>query len=162
MQQLVSHTPEKDKLAPLLSTLTSHLPSENPDREGLQNQFDELTSRWSDLTDHLGQCQSNLDSTLALAKNYEGAADKLLPWVPDTLNRLENLGPPPAEPEAVEKLKSEIEVGSIHYNRQWNSFWNFLQIPYSGKFLPGVNLCLFRHASQVAKIKLAKIKLAKI
>lgn len=116
MQQLASHAPEKDKLAPLLTTLTSHLPTENPDREGLQNQFDELTSRWSDLTDHLGQCQSNLDSTLALAKNYEGAADKLLPWVPNTLNRLENLGPPPAEPEAVEKLKSEIEVRRIHYN----------------------------------------------
>ena len=113
MQQLASHAPEKDKLAPLLSTLTSHLPTENPDREGLQNQFDELTSRWSELTDHLGQCQSNLDSTLALAKNYEGAADKLLPWVPDTLNRLENLGPPPTEPEAVEKLKSEIEVGNM-------------------------------------------------
>ena len=110
LQQLASQIPEKDSLGPLLATLTSHLPTENPDREGFQDQFDELTSRWSNLSDKLGQCHANLDSALALAKTYEGATEKLLPWVPDTLGRLENLGPPPTDPEAVEKLKSEIEV----------------------------------------------------
>ena len=103
-------TAEKNKLAPLFGALTSALPDENEDRERMKNQLDQLDCAWSSLSDRLDQNHSNLDRALNLARSYKGSSQKLLAWVPNTLSCLENLGPPPSEPEAVEKLKSEIEV----------------------------------------------------
>ena len=76
----------------------------------MKNQLDQLDNAWTSLSDQLDQNHSNLDGALNLARSYEGSSQKLLPWVPNTLGHLENLGPPPSEPEAVEKLKSDIEV----------------------------------------------------
>ena len=101
---------DKDKLVPLLVDLTTKLPEENEERERLQNQLDTLNKKWSDLSSQLGQHQTNLDNAFDLASTREGELEKLNPWVPQTLQRLENLGPPPTEPEKVEELKAEIEV----------------------------------------------------
>ena len=76
----------------------------------MKNQLDQLNSAWANLSDQLDRHRSNLDGALNLARSYEGSSRKLLPWVPNTLSHLENLGPPPSEPEAVEKLKADIEV----------------------------------------------------
>lgn len=101
---------DKDKLAPFLADLTSTLPEGTAEQEELQNQLDDLTKRWGDLSNQLEQHKTNLDSGFGLACSHEGSMKMLTPWVPQTLERLENLGPPPAEPEKVQNLRAEIEV----------------------------------------------------
>lgn len=99
-----------NELLPLFSQLTSELPDNSDERDQLQIQLDEVEQKWTKVCDQLKQHQSNLDKALALAKSYEGTLRRLLPWVPNTLEHLETMGPPPAEPDLVEKLKSEVEV----------------------------------------------------
>ena len=110
MEQLDDKSAEKDRLVTLLADLVAQLPSESEEREGLQQQVEELNKRWAALSESLSQHESNLETAFMLAKGHEGAMEKLFPWVPETVERLENLGPPPSEPELVEKLKTEIEV----------------------------------------------------
>ncbi len=105
-----SRSPEKEELTALSDALTSHLPDGNPDVEHLRRQLSELNTTWSDMSDRLEQQQADLALAHNLAKSYEKATQKLLPWVPGTLEHLKGLGPPPAEPEAVEARKSMIEV----------------------------------------------------
>ena len=59
---------------------------------------------------------------LSHAIPYEDSVRRLLPWVPDTLSRLNGLGPCPTEPEAVEQRKNEIEVPCIHVWSQVGTF----------------------------------------
>ena len=101
---------ERDALSPLFSHLTSDLPSENSDCVGLQSKLDSIASSWEDLTQQLAHQQTCLENALGLANVTEGALGKLNPWVPDTLSYLKSLGPPPAEPELVQKQKAELEV----------------------------------------------------
>ena len=104
----------KDDLQPLFVQLTTELPDDSDERTRLQKQLDEIDQKWTNLSDQLKQHQSNLDTALPLAKSHESTMGKLLPWVPNALERLETMGPPPAEPDVVEQLKSEVEVcGSI-------------------------------------------------
>ena len=110
MEQLDAKSAEKDTLVALLAELVAQLPSESKEREELQEQVEQLNKRWVAISEGLSQYESNLESAFMLAKGHEGAMAKLLPWVPTTTDRLENLGPPPSEPEQVEKLKTEIEV----------------------------------------------------
>ncbi len=110
LDQQASRAPVREDLTSLSTTLTSLLPDKNPDTEHLQGQLRDLDTKWSSLTDQLGQQQANLASAHTLATSYEGATQKLLPWVPQTLEVLANLGPPPADPQAVEERKSRIEV----------------------------------------------------
>ncbi len=110
LEALSSHQNTKDGLVPLFTQLTSELSDGSDETTQLQNQLDQLNTKWSNLTDQLRQYQSNLDTALPLAKSHEGAMSRLVPWVPNTLERLENLGPPPAEPNLVEQLKTEVEV----------------------------------------------------
>lgn len=110
MEQLDAKSAEKDALVALLAELVAQLPSESEEREGLQDQVEQLNKRWTALSECLSQHESNLEAAFMLAKGHEGAMAKLFPWVPTTTERLENLGPPPSEPEQVEKLKTEIEV----------------------------------------------------
>ena len=108
---MAAKTQDKDKLVPLFAELTSQLPDGSELRDKLQNQLNGLNKRWGDLSNQLGQCKSQLDSAYGLASTHEGSMAALTPWVPDTLEKLENLGAPPTEPEKVQKLKAEIEVG---------------------------------------------------
>jgi len=101
---------DKDSLPLLFSELTSSLPSENSDCESLQSTLDSLNTGWANLTQQMGQQQTCLEMALGLANVTEGAVGKLIPWVPDTLQHLKSLGPPPAEPEQVEQQKAELEV----------------------------------------------------
>ena len=110
MEQLDAKNAEKDVLVALLSELVAQLPSESEEREGLQDQVEQLNKRWTAISESLSQHESNLESAFMLAKGHKGAMAKLFPWVPTITERLENLGPPPSEPEQVEKLKTEIEV----------------------------------------------------
>lgn len=110
MEQLDGRSVEKETLMALLKDLVAQLPAESEEREGLQSQVDELNKRWTALSESLSQHESNLEAAFTLANDHEGAMKKLFPWVPTTTERLENLGPPPSEPEQVEKLKTEIEV----------------------------------------------------
>lgn len=100
----------KEKLIPLQAELTSELPDGNTEREELRNRLDGLNKKWADLSNQLGQHKTKLDSAFGLACAHEGSMKSLTPWVPQTLERLENLGPPPTEPEKVQELKVEIEV----------------------------------------------------
>ena len=113
VEGLSSHKDTKDTLLPLFSQLTSSLPESSEERTQLQAQLDELNTKWSDLSDQLQRHQSNLDTALPLAKSHEVAMEKLMPWVPNKLDRLESMGPPPAEPNLVEQLKTEIEVQAL-------------------------------------------------
>ena len=110
MEQLDAKSAEKDTLVALLAELVAQLPNESEEREELQGQVEQLNKRWVAISEGLSQHESNLESAFMLAKGHEGAMAKLIPWVPTTIDRLENLGPPPSEPEQVEKLKTEIEV----------------------------------------------------
>ncbi len=110
LEAVSSQQDTKDGLTPLFSQLTAELPVDSDERTQLQNQLDQLNMKWSDLADQLRQHQSNLDSALPLAKSHEAAMSRLVPWVPTTLERLETVGPPPAEPNLVEQLKTEVEV----------------------------------------------------
>ena len=110
MDRLEGKSADKDMLVALLTDLVAQLPPDSEEKEQLQSQVDELNKKLTALFGQLSQHESNLESAFMLAKGHEGAMAKLFPWVPKTLERLENLGPPPAEPELVEKLKAEIEV----------------------------------------------------
>lgn len=110
MERLEAKSAEKESLVTLLADLVANLPSGSKEKESLQAELDKVNKKWSDLSESLSQHESNLEAAVTLAKGHEGAVAKLFPWVPETLQRLENLGPPPAEPELVEKLKAEIEV----------------------------------------------------
>lgn len=109
-ERLGAKSAEKEALVTLLADLVAKLPPDSKEKESLQTQVDDVTKKWSALSENLSQHESNLEAAFMLAKGREGAMAKLFPWVPGTLERLENLGPPPAEPELVEKLKAEIEV----------------------------------------------------
>ena len=115
MEQLDAKGAERDALVALLAELVAQLPSESEEREVLQDQMERLNKRWTALSESLSQHESNLESAFMLAKGHEGAMAKLFPWVPTTTERLENLGPPPSEPEQVEKLKTEIEVSNTYF-----------------------------------------------
>jgi chromosome segregation ATPase len=112
MEQLDAKSAEKDALVALLAELVAQLPGESEERGDLQDQVEQLNKRWTAISEGLSQHESNLEAAFMLAKGHEGAMAKLLPWVPTTTERLENLGPPPSEPEQVEKLKAEIEVST--------------------------------------------------
>ena len=116
MERLDAKCAEKDQLVALLADLVAQLPPDSKEKEQLQAQVEDLNKRWSSLSEGLSHSESNLEAAFMLAKGHEGAMAKLYPWVPETLERLENLGPPPAEPELVEKLKAEIEVCILHCN----------------------------------------------
>lgn len=113
LEQMSCHQATKDDLQPLFVQLTSELPDSSDERTRLQNQLDEIEQKWANLSDQLKQHQSNLDIALPLAKSHESTMEKLLPWIPNTLERLETMGPPPAEPDLVQQLKSEVEVCSF-------------------------------------------------
>ncbi len=110
LEELSSQQTTKDGLAPLFTELTARLPIDSEEKVQLQSQLDQLNTKWSNLTDQLREHQSNLDTALPLANSHKGAMDRLVPWVPNTLGRLETMGPPPAEPNLVEQLKTEVEV----------------------------------------------------
>ena len=110
MEQLDAKSAEKDALVALLAELVAQLPTESKEREELQDQVEQLNKRWTALSESLSQHETNLEAAFMLAKGHEGAMAKLFPWIPTTTERLENLGPPPSEPDQVEKLKTEIEV----------------------------------------------------
>lgn len=115
MEQLEAKSAEKDALMALLAELVAQLPTESEERREFQDQVEQLNKRWAAISENLSQHESNLEAAFMLAKGHEGAMAKLFPWVPTTTERLENLGPPPSEPEQVEKLKTEIEVTiSVH------------------------------------------------
>ena len=97
-------------MSPLFLELTCGLPSDSKEGDNLQNQLDDLNKRWMDLSRQLSLDQTSLETALELATTTEGSMKKLNPWVPQTLQHLESLGPPPAEPEKVEQLKAELEV----------------------------------------------------
>ena len=111
MDDLAEKSEDKNKLVPFLADLTSRLPEGTAEQQELQNQLDDLNKRWGDLSNQLEHCKSGLDSAFGLACSHEDAMKMLTPWVPETLERLENLGPPPTEPEKVQTLRAEIEVG---------------------------------------------------
>ena len=115
MEQLDAKSAERDALVALLAELVAQLLSESEEREELQDQMERLNKRWTALFESLSQHESDLESAFMLAKGHEGAMAKLFPWVPTTTKRLENLGPPPSEPEQVEKLKTEIEVSNTYF-----------------------------------------------
>ena len=110
MEDLASKAADKENLAKLFSELISDLPDDIPEKQSLQNSLDKLNTSLSNLSDQLARDQTSLDAALGLARSYEGAQEKLVPWVPETLDRLEKLGAPPTEPEMVEQLKADIEV----------------------------------------------------
>lgn len=111
LEEMSSRSKDKEKLAPLLADLVSQLPEErSSEKEELQNRLGGLNKKWLDLSDRLGQHKSRLDSAFDMATTHERSMGALTPWVPETLERLENLGPPPTEPEKVQKLRVEIEV----------------------------------------------------
>ena len=110
MEGLDAKSAEKEALVALLAELVARLPSESEERGELQDQMEQLNKRWTAISESLSQHESNLEAAFMLAKGHEGAMAKLFPWVPMTIERLDNLGPPPSEPEQVEKLKTEIEV----------------------------------------------------
>ena len=114
MEQLDTKRAERDSLVTLLADLVAQLPTESEERESLQSQVEELNKHWAALSESLSQHESNLEAAFMLAKGHEGAIAKLFPWIPETIERLENLGPPPSEPELVQKLKTEIEVTIVH------------------------------------------------
>lgn len=113
MERLEAKSAEKESLVTLLADLVAKLPSGSEEKESLQSQVDKVNKKWITLSDSLSQHESNLEAAFALAKGHEGAVAKLFPWVPETLQQLGNLGPPPAEPELVEKLKAKIEVRCV-------------------------------------------------
>lgn len=115
LSDMVTKSEGKDKLLPLLADLTSQLPGGNAEQEELRNQLDSLTKRWVNLSNELEQHKTKLDSAFGLACTHEGSMKMLTPWVPETLERLENLGPPPTEPEKVQQLRTEIEVGAFPF-----------------------------------------------
>ena len=110
MEQLEAKSAEKEALVALLAELVAQLLTESEERRELQDQVEQLNKRWATISENLSQHESNLEAAFMLAKGHEGTMAKLFPWVPTTTERLENLGPPPSEPEQVEKLKTEIEV----------------------------------------------------
>ncbi len=107
---MLARAQDKTSLLPLLAELTAQLPEGNSEQRALQDRLDDLTRRWTDLSSELQQSKTNLDSAFELACSREGSVRVLTPWVPRTLERLENVGPPPTEPEKVQELKAEIEV----------------------------------------------------
>ncbi len=109
-EEMSKKAQDKEKLAALLADLTSRLPEGSEERDDLQDQLSSFNKKWSDLSHQLSQCQSSLDTALELASVHDGDMDKLTPWVPQTLEHLENSGPPPTKPEKVEELKTKIEV----------------------------------------------------
>ena len=111
LEEMTAKAAQKDKLVPLLSELTAQLPEGSEERDQLQDQLDTLNKKWTDLSNQISQHKGSLDAAFELASSHEGSLGSLNPWVPDTLQHLENLGPPPTEPEKVQQLKAEIEVG---------------------------------------------------
>ena len=114
MQELLSEmaerTPKKDKLALLYDELTNQLPADNPDKETLKSQFDDFNQQWLDLSDQLDQSEASLDSAVELASRYEPAHERLYPWIPQSLRKLEGFESLPSNPEAVSQARKEVEV----------------------------------------------------
>ena len=105
-----SRSTDRARLSPLFTSLTCHLADDDEEKEQLAAQLDGLSSRWSTLAEQLGQNRSELEVVLGVAKSHEAACERLLPWVPKTLVWMEGAGSLPSEPEAVEQLKTEVEV----------------------------------------------------
>jgi uncharacterized coiled-coil DUF342 family protein len=116
MEDVASRADEKAKLHPLVQELTSELSADNKERAALLQQLSDVNREWEELQQQLSECQEKLDSAHSHAAPYEDALERLFPWIPDTLARLEGLGACPTEPEAVEQRKNKIEAMKGEYN----------------------------------------------
>ena len=110
LQEMQSREEERANLRPLIQSLISRQPTNHKDGPVLLSRLDDLSSNWAKREKELRECQSTLQTAHDLAVSYEGAMEKLLPWVPETLKHLGSLGAIPTEPEEVEKRKREVEV----------------------------------------------------
>ncbi|CAI8055157.1 Microtubule-actin cross-linking factor 1, isoforms 1/2/3/5 [Geodia barretti] len=116
MEDVASRADEKAKLHSLVQELTSELSADNEERAALLQQLSDVNREWEELQQQLSECQEKLDSAHSHAAPYEDALERLFPWIPDTLARLEGLGACPTEPEAVEQRKNKIEAMKGEYN----------------------------------------------
>ena len=99
-----------DSLAPLLADVVTASSSDDPLKEQLEGNNEELRKRCQQLISAVEDRYEALTDALRLAEKYKEDKAKVEQWMADTNAKLDTMGPPPSNPKEAEKELNKIKV----------------------------------------------------
>ena len=99
-----------DSLDQLLADVVSGSSTDNPLKQQLEEKNEDIKKRWQQLVNTLEIKQEVLIEALRLAEKYEENKTKIEQWMKEANTKLDELGPPPSNPQEAEKELNKIKV----------------------------------------------------
>lgn len=99
-----------DDLESLLTHVVSGSSDDNPVKQQLERDNENLKKRWQQLANALKGKQEDLTDALQLAEKHEELKAKIEQWMMETNNVLQKVRSPSSNPKAVEEEHSKIKV----------------------------------------------------
>ena len=99
-----------DALDPLLNDVVSGSSSDNPLKQQLEDNNEDVRKRWQQLAKLLEDKQDALTEAVQLAEKYKEDKTKVDQWMMETNAKLDTMGPPPSNPMEAEKELNKIKV----------------------------------------------------
>ncbi|XP_065889965.1 microtubule-actin cross-linking factor 1-like isoform X3 [Dysidea avara] len=108
-----------DSLDPLLVDVVSGSSTDNPLKQQLEEKNEDVKKRWQQLANTLEDKQEALTEALRLAEKYKEDKSKVEQWMKEANTKLDELGPPPSNPQEAEKELNKIKVMKDEYEEMW-------------------------------------------
>ena len=105
-----------DSLDPLLADVVSGSSTDNPLKQKLEEKNEDVKKRWQQLANTLEDKQEALTEALRLAEKYKEDKSKVEQWMKEDNTKLDELGPPPSNPQEAEKELNKIKVSTITHD----------------------------------------------
>ena len=99
-----------DDLELLLTHVISGSSIDNPFRQQLERDIDNLKKRWQQLATALKSKQEDFADAVKLVKQHEELKAKIENWMMETNIKLQKISSPPSNPRAAEEEYSRIKV----------------------------------------------------
>ena len=99
-----------DSVDTLLGDVATNSSRDNPLKQQLEEDNEDLRRRWLQLANQLEDKQEALEDALRLAEKYKDDRAAVDQWMKDTNDKLDALGPPPSNPKEAEKELNNIKV----------------------------------------------------
>ena len=93
------------------SEITSQ--ADEAERQQVEDQLSELTSRWDSLTQTAAQRQQQLDAMLDAARKFHEVLEPFLEWIDPAEKRANSLSNLASEPGKIEQQLDKLRVGGL-------------------------------------------------
>ena len=103
-----------DSLDPLLADVVSGSSTDNPLKQQLEEKNEDVKKRWQQLANTIEDKQEALTEVLRLAEKYKEDKSKVKQWMKEANSKLNELGPPPSNPQEAEKELNKIKVNTYN------------------------------------------------